>query len=131
MHDCKPIKVPIPVHTKLFADQRPKPQEEIEYMTCVPYANAIGSPVYSMVNTQQYISYAVGVLRRYMVTPGKEHWKTVKRVFRYLHGMTNLQSVILEIMSKSEFMASFSLTRLETLTVDNQLMDMYSNCLEV
>jgi hypothetical protein len=28
----------------------------------------------------------VGVLRRYMLTLGKEHWKIVKRVFRYFCG---------------------------------------------
>jgi hypothetical protein len=28
----------------------------------------------------------MGLLRRYMSTPGKEHWKIVKRVFRYLCG---------------------------------------------
>jgi hypothetical protein len=28
----------------------------------------------------------VRVLRRYMSTPGKEHWKIAKRVFRYLCG---------------------------------------------
>jgi hypothetical protein len=28
----------------------------------------------------------MGVLSRYMSKPGKEHWTTVKRVFRYLHG---------------------------------------------
>jgi hypothetical protein len=28
----------------------------------------------------------MGVLRRYTSTPRKEHWTTVKRVFRYLCG---------------------------------------------
>ena len=29
----------------------------------------------------------MGVLSRYMTTPGKENWTTIKRVFRYLCGM--------------------------------------------
>ena len=30
----------------------------------------------------------MGVVRRYMTTLGKEHWTTIKRVFRYLCGTT-------------------------------------------
>jgi hypothetical protein len=30
--------------------------------------------------------HMLGVLSRYMSKPEKEHWKTVKRVFRYLRG---------------------------------------------
>ena len=42
--------------------------------------------MYTMVCTQSNISHEVGVLTRYMLTPGKEHWTTVKRVFKYLCG---------------------------------------------
>ena len=51
MQDCKPIKVPIHVGTKLYVDQCPKSQEKIEYMTHVPYANAFDSLMYVMVYT--------------------------------------------------------------------------------
>jgi hypothetical protein len=44
--------------------------------------------MYAMVCTRPYIAHAVGVLSRYMSTPGKEHWTIVKRVFRYLCGTT-------------------------------------------
>jgi hypothetical protein len=52
-----------------------------------PYENFVGSIMYVMVCTRLDISHAVGVLSRYMSTPGKEHWTTIKRVFRYLCGM--------------------------------------------
>ena len=42
--------------------------------------------MYAMVCTRPDIFHAVGVLRRYMSKPGKEHWTAVKRVFIYLHG---------------------------------------------
>ena len=45
IQDCKPIKVPIPIGTKLYVDQCPK------YMAHVPYANAVGSLMYAMVCT--------------------------------------------------------------------------------
>ena len=88
MKDCKLVKVPIPIGLKLFVDQLPKSQEEIEYMPHVPYASAVGNLMYAMVYTRPKIFHAVGVLSRYMVTLGKEHWTIVKRVFKNLHGMT-------------------------------------------
>jgi hypothetical protein len=57
-------------------------------MSHVPYASVVGSLMYAMVCTRPDIAHAVGVLSRYMSKPGKEHWETVKRVFRYLHGTT-------------------------------------------
>ena len=84
--DCKPVKVPIPIGTKLSLDQCPKLEQEIEYMTYVPYASAVGCLIYAMVCTRPYIAHAVGVLRKYMTTLGKEHWIAIKRVFRYLRG---------------------------------------------
>ena len=88
MKYCKEVKVPIPVGTQLSANQCAK-LEEIEYMYHVAYASAVGSLMYAKVCTQPDIAHAVEVLRRYMMTPRKEHWTTIKRVFRYLHGMTN------------------------------------------
>ena len=58
-------------------DQCPKPQEEIEYMARVPYANAVDSIIYVMVYTRPDISHVLGVLSRYMVTPEKKHWIVV------------------------------------------------------
>ena len=58
-------------------------------MSHVPYESVAGSLIYEMVCTKSNISHAMGVLSRYMSIPGKEHWKTVKRVFRYLRGTTS------------------------------------------
>jgi hypothetical protein len=58
-------------------------------MSHVSYASAVGNLMYAMVCTRQVIAHAIGVLSRYMSKPGKEHWTTVKRVFRYLRGTTS------------------------------------------
>jgi hypothetical protein len=42
--------------------------------------------MYAMVCTRPDIAQSVGVLSRYMSKPGKEHWTTIKRVFRYWRG---------------------------------------------
>jgi hypothetical protein len=55
-------------------------------MSCVPYGSAVGILMYAMVYTRPDIAHAVGFLSRYMSKLGKEHWTTVKRVFRYLCG---------------------------------------------
>jgi hypothetical protein len=55
-------------------------------MSCVPYVSAVGSLMYEMVCTRLDIAHVVVVLSRYISRPGKEHWTSVKRVFRYFHG---------------------------------------------
>jgi hypothetical protein len=89
MQECKSIKVPIHVGVKLSADQCPKTHEEEEDMSCVPYESAIGSLIYAMVCTRSYIAHAVGVLSRCISKLGKENLTTVKRVFRYLCGISS------------------------------------------
>ena len=49
MHNCKPVKVLIPIGEKLYVDKCTKSQEEIEYMAHVPYENVVGSLMYDMV----------------------------------------------------------------------------------
>ena len=58
-------------------------------MSRVPYASEVGSLMYAMVGTRKNISHAVVFFSRYMSKLGKEHWETVKRVFRYLLGTTD------------------------------------------
>jgi hypothetical protein len=67
------VKVPIPMGARLTIEQCPRTQEEIEDMSLVLYASVVGSLMYAMVCTRPNISHAVGVLRRYMSTLGKEH----------------------------------------------------------
>jgi hypothetical protein len=73
MHDCKPMKVLILVGAMLIVEQCPRTQEEIEDMARVTYASVVGSLMYVMICTRPEISHVVGVLSRYMSTPGKEH----------------------------------------------------------
>ncbi|KAH9803393.1 hypothetical protein KPL71_001741 [Citrus sinensis] len=58
--------------------------EEKGEMTKVPYVNAIGCMMYAMVLTRPDLAHALSVVSRFMATPGKEHWKAVKWVLRYL-----------------------------------------------
>ena len=89
MQDSKPVKVPIHVGVRLSVEQCPKTQEEEEDMSRVPYASVISRLIYAMVCTRPDIAHAVGVFSRFMSKLGKEHWTTVKWVFRYLRGLSD------------------------------------------
>ena len=89
MQDAKPVSTPLATHFKLSKEMCPKTQEDIEYMSKVPYQSAVGSLMYAMVCTRPDIAHAVGVVNRYMSNPGKRHWLAVKWILRYLRGTTS------------------------------------------
>jgi hypothetical protein len=88
MKNAKLVSTPLESHFKLTKEMCPKTQEEIEYMSRVPYSSTIGSLMYVMVCTRPNIAHAVGVVSRYMNNPGKEHWEVVKWILRYFRGTT-------------------------------------------
>jgi hypothetical protein len=73
MQNAKPVSTPLASHFKLTKEMCPKTQEEIEYMSRVPYSSAVGNLMYAMVCTRPNIAHVVGVVSRYMNNPGKEH----------------------------------------------------------
>jgi hypothetical protein len=73
-------------HFKLSTAQCPSIDEEIEYMSRVPYSSAVGSLMYDMVCSRLDLSYAMSLVSKYMSNPDKEHWRTVQWIFRFLRG---------------------------------------------
>jgi hypothetical protein len=73
-------------HFKLTKEMCPKTDEEIEYMSRVPYSSAVSNLMYVMVCTRPYIIHAMGIVNRYMNNPSKEHWEEVMWIFKYLKG---------------------------------------------
>ena len=71
MHNAKPVNTPFASHFKLCKEMCPKTQEDMDYMSKVPYASAVGSLMYAMVCTMPDIAHAVGVVSRYMKNPIK------------------------------------------------------------
>ncbi|KZV51821.1 hypothetical protein F511_11198 [Dorcoceras hygrometricum] len=89
MQDCKPGNTPVAKGDKFNLKQCPKGSLEIQEMQKIPYNSAIGSLMYAQVCTRPDIAYIVGVLGRYLSNPGMDHWKTAKRVMRYLKRIRN------------------------------------------
>ena len=86
----KSVSTLLDPHFKLSDAMSPNNEAEREYMSRVPYANAIGSLMYAMVCTRPDISHTVGVVSRYMHNPGKDHWQAVKWILRYIHNTVDV-----------------------------------------
>ena len=89
MNEIKPVSTPLDSYFKLSKEQSPKTEEEMDYMSKVPYASVISNLMYAMVCTRPDIAHAVGVVSRFMSRPGKQHWKVVKWILRYLKGSSD------------------------------------------
>ncbi|GKC05160.1 transposable element, partial [Tanacetum coccineum] len=89
MSSAKSVNTPFSANFRLSTAYAPQSEAEIEYMSRIPYASAVGSLMYVMVCTRPDIAHAMSVVSRYMAHPGKEHWNAVKRIFRYLKGTSD------------------------------------------
>ena len=56
---------------KLGAEDNPTSNDEKTEMVKVPYTSVVGSLIYAMVARRPDISFAVGVVSRYMENPSK------------------------------------------------------------
>ena len=90
MHDAKPVTTPLAAHFKLSSAESPTSETDVSYMARVPYSSAVGSLMYAMICTRPDLAYAVSVVSRFMANPGKEHWKAVQWIFRYLRGTSSM-----------------------------------------
>ena len=59
-------------------------------MSRVPYSSVVGSLMYTMVCSSPDLAYAVNVVSKYMAKPGKEHWKAIQWIMRYLRGSSSV-----------------------------------------
>jgi hypothetical protein len=69
---------------------RPKQEEEVlrpEY----PYLSVIGALMYLVNNSRPDIAFAVNCLVRHSTSPTMRHRNDIKNIFRYLHGMADLE----------------------------------------
>jgi len=89
MTETRPVTTPLACHFRLSFNQCPNSEEEDE-ISQVLYASAVGSLMHAMVCTRSDSAYAVSTVSRFMSNPGRQHWKAVKWVLRYLRGIVRL-----------------------------------------
>ena len=90
MNDAKSRTSPLANRIKLSKGKSPKTVEKRKHMTSGLYTSAVGSLMYIMVCTGLDRTHAVGVVSKYMENLGKEHWKTVKWLLKYLRGTSRI-----------------------------------------
>lgn len=90
MHEAKEVSVPLAQHFELSEHQRPKIDRQIKEMSVVPYANAIGSVMYTMVCIRPDLANSISVTSRYMGNSGRYHWEALKYILRYLKGSSRI-----------------------------------------
>lgn len=88
MQTCKPISTPLSNEGNWFERLNLTTAEENE-MKYLPYREAIGSLLFLSTRTRPDIATAVNILAKHSETPHPQHWKGVKRIFRYLQGTKN------------------------------------------
>ncbi|KAH9724313.1 hypothetical protein KPL70_007440 [Citrus sinensis] len=122
MDICKPVQTPLPSHFRLSCQQCPNSDAEKAEMNKFPYSSVVGCLMYAMVLTRPDLSHshAVSVVSRYMANPGKDHWRAVVWILRYLAGTTgygliygaekyaeaSLQSVVTLSTTEAEYTAA-------------------------
>lgn len=90
MHNYKAVGVPLAGHFALSKSQCPTTNSELVKMENIPYANAIGTVMYSMISTRPDLAYSISLLSRYMSNPGKTHWDALKYMLRYINGTVDI-----------------------------------------
>jgi hypothetical protein len=74
----------------LSSSQSPSTTLESAEMRDMPYHEAVGSLMYASLGTCPDITFAIQVISRFSLNPGREHWHAVKRIFCYLISTKNL-----------------------------------------
>ncbi|KAG8503607.1 hypothetical protein CXB51_001802 [Gossypium anomalum] len=69
MQSAKPVSTPLAAHFRLSSALSPQSDDEIEYMSHVPYSSVVGSLMYAIVCSRPDLSYAVSAVSRYMANP--------------------------------------------------------------
>ena len=82
MTDCKPVFTPADENTKLL-----KSSKIVE--DNIPYQEAVGSLLYLAQGTRPDLAYAINYVSKFNNCYDQSHWKSIKRIFRYLQNTLN------------------------------------------
>ena len=78
MQNAKPVTTLLAAHFRLSSALCPQLDEEVDYMSRVPYSSDVGSLMYVMVCSCLDLAYVVNSVSKYIAELGKEHWKVVQ-----------------------------------------------------
>ncbi|GJU61348.1 putative RNA-directed DNA polymerase [Tanacetum coccineum] len=90
MENSKKGNLPSHHGIKISKDPCPKTDEELDRMSQVLYASAIGSIMYAMMYTRSDVSFALSMVSQHQQNPGEGHWTAVKNIFKYLRNTKDM-----------------------------------------
>lgn len=85
MAQCKPASTPMETNCKLA----PPPVKDEKAMSKYPYQRLIGALMYMAVTTRPDIAFAVNYMSQFNSNYNEDHWKSAKRILRYIRGSTD------------------------------------------
>ena len=88
--NAKPVSTPMEPRAQFSVEQSPSSLNQTAQMRGIPYSEAIGSVLWTVVVSWPDAAYAVGVLSQFIQNPGQAHWEGVKRVISYLGSTKDL-----------------------------------------
>ncbi|GJT27883.1 retrotransposon protein, putative, ty1-copia subclass [Tanacetum coccineum] len=90
MENSKKGNLPLHHGIKISSDLCPKTDDELDKMSRVLYASAIGSIMYDMTCTRPDVSFALRMVSRHQQNPGEGHWTSVKNILKYLRNTKDM-----------------------------------------
>lgn len=82
MSNCNQVSIPADPNKALYDLENEKP-------VVFPYREAVGSIMYLAVSTRPDLSFAIGLVSRFLENPRETHVNAVKRILRYIKGTIN------------------------------------------
>ena len=73
MEDCKAVRTPLDVNSKLLKLTEEEYTLEAQSMTEVPYKQIVGLLIYVMIATQSDLAYPISCVSQDMARPGSMH----------------------------------------------------------
>ncbi|GJU09438.1 hypothetical protein Tco_1131834 [Tanacetum coccineum] len=120
MENSKKRNLPLHHGIKISSDLCPKTDDELDKMSRVPYASAIGSIMYAMTCTRPDVSFALSMVSRHQQNPGEGHCTAVKNI---LSGdMDKIQSKIHGQTPQCESEYDWQLVRLQGSYMDKNFI---------
>ncbi|KAL6317320.1 hypothetical protein AAG906_030073 [Vitis piasezkii] len=130
MKDCSPSVSLIVNGDRFNLNQCSKNDLVMEQMKNIPYASEVGSLMYAQVCTRPDIAFAIGMLGRYHSNLGLDHWKTAKKVMRYLQGTKDYKLMYKRTSNLEVVTISWRSVK-HTLTATSTMEAEFISCFEV
>ena len=77
-------------NTKILTSDNPSTGAQYATMRNVPYCEAVGALMYTMLGTCPDISFATTIISKFSSNPGMVHWEAMKWIYCYLIGTKDL-----------------------------------------